>query len=291
MYYDYEDCIKSQDSVMDIIMSHKSKKCCRWTGAQHYPYGEQLYLLVLIFLSLWVSPVYSQCEIVSNKQGKIAECDVSFSLRPSNPSTWEGELRNTVNEELKQFAHVWCQSSLANSRIRRISMYTDGCPGDINYYNYRGQSSAFLGQFSYQNGSIFVYHEPSLSAQTHGQVTAHEISHGLWSLYDEYSGSGTGSCGGDTTLFTIMGIIFNGVFRFSHPNDYPRERDITTIQSACYGKSAWEMLIQSAYRDDVRAATLRAQYPRQDYLFQAGVGLPDFDQLSASYTCMQPTML
>ena len=292
VYYDYEDCIKSQDSVMDIIMRHTSKKYCWWTGTQHYSYDKQLYLLVLIFLSLWTGTAYSQCEIVNNEQGKIVECDISFSLRPSNPSTWEGEHRDTVNKELEQLAHVWCNSSLANSRIRRISMYTDGRPGDIIYYNYRGPSRAFLGQFTYQNGSIFVYREPLSSDQTNAQVTAHELSHGLWSLYDEYSGARLALCIGTTrdygTLTTLMGVILQDVFRFSHPNDYPRERGIITVQSDCYGKSAWEVLTQSTYHDDVRAARLRAQYPRQDYLFQAGVGLPDFDQLSASYTCTPP---
>ena len=279
---------------MDIIMGHTSKKYCRWTGTRHCFYIKRLYLLVLVFLSLWASPVYSQCEIVSNEQGKIAECDVSFSLHPSNPSTWEGEHRNTVNAELRQFADVWCQSSLANSRIRRISMYIDGRPADIDYYNSPGRTGAHIGRFSYENGSIIVFRRPLLSAQINGLVTAHELNHGLWSLYDEYDGSGTNQCRGSTgfydTLFTLMGVILPNVFRFSHPNDYSKDEDIITAQSDCYGKSAWEVLTQSAYRDDARAARLRAIFPRQDYLFQAGVSLPDFDQLSASYTCTPPTI-
>ena len=92
---------------MDIIMSHISKKCCWQTSMQHYLYDKQVYLLVLIFLSLWTSPVYSQCEIVSNEQATTVECDISFSMQPADPLQWQGENRDIANQTLTDFADAW----------------------------------------------------------------------------------------------------------------------------------------------------------------------------------------
>ena len=280
---------------MDIIMNHASKKCCRWEGAQHYSYDKPPYLLVLIFLSLWVSPVYSQCEIVSNEQGKIVECDISFSMYPPDPAQWQGANRDSVNERFMDFANAWCQSSVSHSRIRRISVYTDGRPGDANYYHDRlGVSGAYVRRFPYRKPSMDIYHDRE-AAPTEGQVIAHELGHSLWGLYDEYAGSVSpfDSCnyqGDQDTLLTLMGAIVPGLFRFSHPRDYPKNGDVRTIQFFCFGKSAWEFITQSAYRDDPRSPELRAQFPRQDHLFQIGAAVPDFDQLSAPYPCMPPTI-
>ena len=286
---------------MDIIMSHISKKCCWQTSMQHYLYDKQVYLLALIFLSLWVSPVYSQCEIVSNEQATTVECDISFSMQPADPAQWQGENRDIANQTLMDFADAWCQSSLANSRIRRISVYTDGRrSADIDMRrqsdpisNQRGIIGfAFIGAFTYVQPSNTIFNDQTSRVP---KAIAHELAHSLWSIYDEYSGAL--SCRPTNTtiyssLFTLMGssTIRDEIPRFSHPRDYPKEDRILTAHSDCYGGSAWEVLVQPAYRDAIRAVRLRAQYPRQDHLFQAGVVLPDFDQLTESYTCMSPTI-
>ena len=278
---------------MDIIMSHKSRKCCSQTSMQHYLYDKQLYLFALIFLSLWVSPVYSQCEIVSKNQGEIVECDVSISIQPVDPTQWQGANRDPVNETFMDFADAWCQSSVANSRIRKISVYTNGRPSDVDYYYNRfGQPVAFPGRFTYTRPSILMYRDRDPSLE--GLVLTHELGHSLWLLADEYSGANPPISGcilrEHDTLSTLMGEIISGLFRFSHPRDYPKNREVRTMQSDCYGKSAWELLTQSVYRDDPRSPELTARFPRQDHLFQLGAAVPDFDQLSASYTCTPPTI-
>ncbi len=272
--------------------SYIKKMLLGGAGVQFHSHDKQLSLLVLIFLSLWASPVYSQCEVVNNNQGKIVECDISYSMRPADPSEWEGENRDAVNEEIRQFANSWCQSSVANSRIRRVSIYTDGRPADVTYRNSPGISNAALGGFTYGKPSIerLIHHIPNVG----GLVMAHELGHSLWSLYDEYTFALAASCQITVTLHnelpTLMGVINKDFRRFSHPGDYPKEGNIITVQSDCYGKSAWEVLIQPAYLDRIRADQLNARFPRQDHLFQAGVGLPDFDRLFDSYTCTPPTI-
>ncbi|MXX98668.1 MAG: VWA domain-containing protein [Gammaproteobacteria bacterium] len=97
---------------------------------------------------------------------------------------------------------------------------------------------------------------------------------------------------------------FNRLLRLSYSGDYPRGEDIQTAQWACYGKSAWEVITQSAYRDDPRSPTIRAAYPRQDYFFRMSTDIPDDTELEAvpmiddvlesnvnpPYTCDAPTI-
>ena len=240
--------------------------------------------LIFILLSVCVNTTYAQCTIKDNNQGGILECDVSFTLLEtetggatmSNAWVPDSDKRDEISDSLDAFTKIWCLVTSGYSRIAKISVFTDGRNADVHVLNEIGRSNANLGGFSYAKPSIRFY-------EADGEVTiAHEFAHATFKVYDEYQeDQGSSRCAVKVfhdTLPLLMGT-FSDSLRLSYAADYPERQNVRTAQYDCYGKSVWDVITQSAYRDDPRAIEAETRYPRQDYFFQMGVGVPDSEQL------------
>ena len=257
--------------------------------------------LVLFILSM--SAVYaqpkSQCVIEDNGQDPVLECDVSFTVVLSTSDgtvsdVWDPDAsaKDLLSFRFREFAEDWCQATAANSRIREISVFTDGTTADFWYQLEIGGNPYARGGFANLGGFPFI--KPSAAIfNSRGGVMVHEFAHAALKIYDEYTGpvSSSSSCGTPLTTYdtlkTVMGNTIND--RFSYPADYPKRGGIRTSQWACYGESAWEVFIQSAYWNDVRPVFGVTSYPRQDYFFRIGADIPDFTR-DISYSCDAPTI-
>ena len=252
-------------------------------------------LFVLCMATVYAQPK-SQCVIESNNQGSILECDVSFTLllttrggtEVSNVWNPESSVKDKVNDEFERFAEIWCNVTAANSRIREISVFTDGTNADFWLLEGSGIAQTNLA-FPFKKPSSYIFHSDfGGGSHPYGRIMAHEFAHKALKIYDEY----------DTNIYrptycfyplashnnrnTLMGSGLLRRLRLSYSGDYPKGQDIQTAQFACYGKSAWEVITQSAYRDDPRSPTIRATYPRRDYFSRMNVDIPDAAQLEAA---------
>ena len=240
--------------------------------------------LLFILLSVCVNTTYAQCTIKNNNQGGILECDVSFTLLKtqaggatmSNAWVPDSDKRDEINNSLDAFSKIWCLVTSGYSRIAKISIFTDGRNADVHVLNETDRSNADLGGLFYTKPSIRLF-QPGGEA-----IIAHEFAHAAFKVYDEYrEDQGSSRCAVKAfhdTLPLLMGN-FTDSLRFSYAGDYPERQSVRTAQYDCYGKSVWDVITQSAYRDDPRATRDETRYPRQDYFFQMGVGVPDSEQL------------
>ena len=240
--------------------------------------------LIFILLSVCVNTTYAQCTIKNNNPGGILECDVSFTLLKteaggatmSNAWVPDSDKRDEINNSLDAFSKIWCLVTSGYSRIAKISVFTDGRNADVHVLNEIGRSSANLGGLFYAKPSIRFYQDGGEA------IIAHEFAHAALKVYDEYrEDQGFSRCAVKAfhdTLPLLMGDFADSL-RFSYAGDYPERQSVRTAQYDCYGKSVWDVITQSAYRDDPRATRDETRYPRQDYFFQMGVGVPDSEQL------------
>ena len=269
---------------------------------------------VLVLFILSMSAVYaqpkSQCVIEDNGQGSVLECDVSFTTLLTEAggtmaaNVWvpNSTSKTNINKELNRFADVWCNATAANSRIREISVHTDGTNADFWLLKEIGRSGAYAGYFPHEQPSSVIFYDKGMEDSGDvGNVIAHEFGHSALKIYDEYQQFGRfirlARCSSplhtDDARDTLMSNHTRN-FRFSYSGDYPRRDNIRTAQWACYGKSAWDILIQSVHRD-ARTPLLRTKYLREDYFFRMSVDVPDATQLMASgdtvtYSCVAPTI-
>ena len=261
-------------------------------------------LLVLCMQVGYAQPT-SQCIIENSSQGGIVACDVTFSLlldpRQGAVATnaWKPDIltKSTIEHRLIDYAEIWCNATAAHSRIREISVYTDGQKADFHYFAGSDPYGYLLG-YAYE-GSFPERKPSSVIFNSDGSTIAHEFGHSAVKIYDEYSSRryyASNDCGTPVITDNPRDTLMEGDFlRFSYVADYPKGQDIRTAQQRCYGASAWDVLIQSAYWDDPKNPHLMAYRPRKDYFFQLGIDVPDAAQLEASenniiYTCAAPTI-
>ncbi len=256
---------------------------------------KKVQIVVLVLLALCLQAVSAQ----QTTECKNKEFDVSFKLlrvTASGPpllphqdtrrlrlyGAWDPRgtvTQSLINDELNQFGTSWCIATGGYSRIRKISVYTDGSDADFLLINEAGRAGAYSGSFRHRLPSAFVYYfdRPSRRDQYLGEVIAHEFAHSALKIFDEYrENQRARSCStplaNDNPVPTIMND-HRRFTRFSIASDYATLPSIppSTAQYRCYEKSAWETLVQDP-KDDKTRLRFRGDYQRQGH-FQ-GCAIP-----------------
>ena len=263
-----------------------------------------------IFTTSLVEAQQSGCTERNGING-IVECDVSFGLR--QPLTQSGKSWNpiqmssigmNIDSELNEFARTWCQITEGYSRIRNISVYTEGSPADFQLVNGNGRSYTYIGgTFPIQQPSATVFYlglSNSKPDEHLGEVIAHEFAHSALKIFDEYRGefmvpTTSTVCSEplltDDPRATIM-ANHRSYDRFSFASDYLSISSLIpgilsyiprTAQYRCYEKSAWETLVQPQ-GDDLVKMRFENDPPRTEHFKGRNIP-PDNADI---HTCSDP---
>ncbi len=271
---------------------------------KHYQFGTYLpiclisllRLVIFIFLVLCTQTIPAQSKCEKDDNG-ILLCDLSISLIEEIPTTnpkvvieraWQPTLaeRNNIERQLWDFRETWCKTTLGKSRIRDISVLRGykKSSSDVALYKRRGRSYSYVGAFAGLKPSIVAYYgsyyEHDEFDRFLGRVLVHELSHAVLKVYDEYREFGATSaqfCGdplqSDSPRQTMMND-HRRYTRYSHPDDYPGIPTPATAQHRCYGKSAWEVLLQPERCDSNLSLEVNAWFPRRDYFAETETCAP-----------------
>ena len=245
-----------------------------------------LRFLIFVLLGLFVQTGFAQSKCEKNA-GDILECDLSISLVEkhinrggmASEQAWyaTSEQRVLLQHQLEQFAEHWCDVTLGKSSIREISILRGykKSSADVALYRNTGRSYSYVGAFSGLYPSIVLYYAGFYNPQTIdrnlGRVLVHEFAHASLKVYDEYRELGAYSSpyclnplATDFPRETIMND-HTRYTRFSHPDDYADTPPPQTAQYRCYGKSAWEVLMQPERCDSNLSLEINSWFPRHDY--------------------------
>ncbi|MCY4305186.1 MAG: hypothetical protein OXC62_10505, partial [Aestuariivita sp.] len=247
-----------------------------------------LRLAIFIFLGLCTQTIFAQSKCEKDENG-ILLCDLSISLIEEISKTtpqvvvveraWQltPTERSNLEIQLRDFSETWCETTLGKSRIRNISVLRGHrkSSSDIALYKREGRSYSYVGAFVGLKPSIVAYYgsyyQPNEVDRFLGRVIVHELSHAALKVYDEYREFGATSgefCGdpleNDNPRQTMMND-HRRYTRYSHPDDYVGIPAPSTAQNRCYGKSAWEVLVQPERCDSNLSLEVNAWFPRQDY--------------------------
>ena len=249
-----------------------------------------LRFVIFVLLGLFVQTGFAR-SVCERNTSNILECDLSISLvekhiNQSGMATEQAwyatsEQRVLLEHQLEQFAEHWCDVTLGKSSIRKISILRGykKSSADVALYRNTGRSYSYVGAFSELYPSIVLYYAGFYNPQTIdrnlGRVLVHEFAHASLKVYDEYRELGAYSspyCLNPLATDFPRATIMNDhtrYTRFSHPDDYADTPPAQTAQYRCYGKSAWEVLMQPERCDSNLSLEINAWFPRQDY-FAAG---------------------
>ncbi len=205
------------------------------------------------------------------------------------PIAWDprsdDELRSGIEQQLGEFAETWCTATSGLSKINKITLYTDGRLGDFRLINAIGRAAARVGFFrprvetDYFRAAAVVYRYRQVRfpgevlTEYLGVTMAHEFAHAALKVPDEYAEADPrpgDSClkplESDNRRETIMSDHTEWK-RFSTAEDYDEDPTPQTAQYRCYGKSAWETMVQSPADDPVAIQAISAE-PRRQYFDQ-----------------------
>ena len=267
-----------------------------------------------IFLGLCVQTISAQSKCRIDGDG-ILLCDLSVSLIEEMPTTdrevtlevaWEPTptQRGNIERQLRDFSETWCRTTLGKSRIRNISVLRGykKSSSDVALYHRAGRSYAYVGAFTGMNPSIVMYYDSYFGNDEVdrylGRALAHEFSHAVLKIYDEYREFGRTSSDNcidpiqsDNPRQTIMSDHRRPNTRYSHPDDYLGIPTPATAQHRCYGKSAWEVLLQPERCDSNLSLEVNAWFPRQDYFAEIATCEPSVPSINTlSHPDVEPAV-